>query len=174
VTVDIGTGDGKAVLRWARAEPRRLVIGVDANAAGMRPSARRASHVPNAAFAVAAAEALPPDLDGIADRVTVQFPWGSLLRGILSADGAVLANLARVAAPGATLTILWSLVARDRGTIGPVPARPDETGYTAAGFDIRELGVASVSDVGSCGSTWAKRLRAGADRPVTLLRAVRR
>jgi hypothetical protein len=38
--------------------------------------------------------------------VTVQFPWGSLLRGVLGVDGPVLENLVRIAAPGATLTVL--------------------------------------------------------------------
>jgi hypothetical protein len=42
------------------------------------------------------------------------------------------------------------------------------------GFDVHELRQASAEEVASTGSTWAKRLRAGIDRPVTLLRAVRR
>jgi 16S rRNA (adenine(1408)-N(1))-methyltransferase len=173
--VDVGTGDGNAVLRWARSEADRLFIGVDANAAGMRRSARRAKGISNAAFVVAAAEALPDDLAGVADRVTVQFPWGSLLRGILSADGPVLDNLARISAPGATFTVLWSVADRDLPAIGPrVPPQPREDLLAAAGFDLFELRPATASELRSSGSTWAKRLRAGVDRPVTLLRAVRR
>ena len=62
MSLDVGTGDGKAVLRWAGADPNRLFIGVDANAAGMRRSSQRAKGIANAAFVVAAAESLPDDL----------------------------------------------------------------------------------------------------------------
>ena len=104
----------------------------------------------------------------------MQFPWGSLLHGILSAEGPVVANLARIAAPGATLTVLWSVVDRDRAAIGPTPARPAAERLAEVGFDVRELRPPSAEEVASTGSTWAKRLRAGTDRPVTMLRADRR
>ena len=162
-------------MRWARADPDRLVVGIDANAAGMRGSARRAKSLPNAAFVVAAAESLPDDLAGVADRVTVQFPWGSLLRGILCGDGPVVANLARIAAPGATLTVVWSVADRDRAAVGSdLPPVPSEKRFAQAGFDVHELRPASALEGASTGSTWAKRLRAGVDRPVFVLHAVRR
>jgi 16S rRNA (adenine(1408)-N(1))-methyltransferase len=150
------------------------VIGVDANAAGMRAAARRAAALPNVAFAVAAAESLPEDLAAVADRVTVQFPWGSLLRGILCGEGPVLANLARIASPGATLRLLWSVTDRDRAALGPMPASPAEQPFAAAGFEVRDLRPAIVSEIDAAGSSWAKRLRAGVDRPAMLLSAVRR
>jgi 16S rRNA (adenine(1408)-N(1))-methyltransferase len=178
VTVDVGTGDGKAVLRWARDDPGRLFIGVDANAAGMAASARRADRrkngLQNAVFVLAAAESLPIDLGAAADRVTVQFPWGSLLRGILGAEGPVLANLALITKPRGLLTVVWSIVDRDRAGIGAMLAQPAETWFAAAGFDIVDIRPATVDEVAATGSTWAKRLGAGLDRPVTLLHAVRR
>jgi len=62
VAIDLGTGDGRHVLRAAAARPHRLVIGLDANAAGMAEASRRAARrraLPNALFAVAAAEHPP-------------------------------------------------------------------------------------------------------------------
>jgi 16S rRNA (adenine(1408)-N(1))-methyltransferase len=62
VALDLGTGDGRHVLAAASARPDTLVIGVDANAAGMAESSRRAARrdaVPNALFAAAAAEHPP-------------------------------------------------------------------------------------------------------------------
>jgi 16S rRNA (adenine(1408)-N(1))-methyltransferase len=62
VAIDLGTGDGRHVLAAASARPDTLVIGVDANAAGMAESSRKAARreaVPNALFAVAAAEHPP-------------------------------------------------------------------------------------------------------------------
>jgi 16S rRNA (adenine(1408)-N(1))-methyltransferase len=62
VALDLGTGDGRHVLAAARARPDTLVIGVDANAAGMAEASRRAARrgaLPNALFAVVAAEHPP-------------------------------------------------------------------------------------------------------------------
>ncbi len=93
--VDLGTGDGRWVLAAAAADPNALVIGVDANADAMAEASRRAAGparrggVSNALFVVASAEALPPELDGVADLVTIHLPWGSLLRGALALDEAV-------------------------------------------------------------------------------------
>jgi 16S rRNA (adenine(1408)-N(1))-methyltransferase len=62
VTLDLGTGDGSHVLATAAQRLDTLVIGVDANAAGMAEASRRAARgdaLPNALFAVAAAEHPP-------------------------------------------------------------------------------------------------------------------
>jgi 16S rRNA (adenine(1408)-N(1))-methyltransferase len=62
VAIDLGTGDGRHVLAVAAARPETLVIGLDANAAGMAEASRRAARkgaLPNALFAVAAAEHPP-------------------------------------------------------------------------------------------------------------------
>jgi len=62
VAIDLGTGDGRFVLAAAAARPETLVIGLDASAAGMAESSRRAARrnaLPNAVFAVAAAEHPP-------------------------------------------------------------------------------------------------------------------
>jgi 16S rRNA (adenine(1408)-N(1))-methyltransferase len=58
VVIDLGTGDGRSVLARARAAPETLVVGVDANAAGMARAARRGGPA-NALFVVAAAEHPP-------------------------------------------------------------------------------------------------------------------
>jgi 16S rRNA (adenine(1408)-N(1))-methyltransferase len=68
------------VLAAAAAQPDRLVIGIDANAAAMVPASRRAAAkperggLPNALFVVAAAEALPVELTGVANLLTAYFP----------------------------------------------------------------------------------------------------
>ena len=57
---------------------------------------------------------LPAGLTGLADLVTVRFPWGSLLRGVLGVDTGVAASIARLVAPGGHLELTLSLVERDR------------------------------------------------------------
>jgi 16S rRNA (adenine(1408)-N(1))-methyltransferase len=108
-------------------------------------------------------------LDGVAGPLTVNFPWGSLLRGVLGHDHAVLAGLARLLAPGAQATVLASVVPRDG-----VPALPPVAelagAYARHGLELAEARPATAEEVAASGSSWAKRLRAGEARPVTLLR----
>jgi 16S rRNA (adenine(1408)-N(1))-methyltransferase len=65
VTVDLGCGDGRAVLAAAAARSDRLVVGVDANAAAMAEASRRAARkpahggLPNPLFMVAAPRRCP-------------------------------------------------------------------------------------------------------------------
>jgi len=169
------------VLATAAAQPDRLVVGVDANAAGMATASRRAAAkparggLPNAVFVVAAAEALPPELDGVADLVTGHFPWGSLLRGLLHADPAVMAGLTRVMRPGAILAMLLSTTARDRGAgVVPIQAATLQAlakSYATWGLAVTEARPATAADVAAAHSTWGKRLGAGGRRPAWLLRA---
>ena len=116
--LDLGTGDGRAVIVEATADPRALVIGIDADARTMAERSRRAAAAsakgghPNAVFLASGVELLPPELDGIADRVTVRFPWGSLLRGAIGADPAVSASIARLVSPVGTLELAVSMTSR--------------------------------------------------------------
>jgi 16S rRNA (adenine(1408)-N(1))-methyltransferase len=155
------------------------VIGVDADASSMRTAARKAlakkTALPNALFVVASADALPAELDGIADEVTIHFPWGSLLRGVLRAEPWLLEGLARLCAPRALITALVSVTARDHGADAMLPADPwsISPAYERAGIPLREVRLATSEEVAASRSSWAKRLRAPAARPVTLLRAER-
>ena len=171
------------MLAAAAAEPERLVVGVDASAAAMVEASRKAARrperggLPNALFVAAAAEALPRELDGLADLVTVHFPWGSLLRGLLAADPAVMAGLAQVMAPGAGLSVLVSSTGRDRGAgVGTITERALAglaTGYGRHGLAVTGLRPATAADVAASRSTWGKRLGAGVRRPAWLLEACR-
>jgi len=74
----------------------------------MAASANRARRekLTNALFVVASIEAMPVELDGIADRITVLFPWGSLLECISRPEPSTLAALARIARGDATLDVV--------------------------------------------------------------------
>src|SRR4029450_3132917 len=162
----------------AAAQSDQLVIGVDASAAAMATASRRASATarrggpPNALFVVATVEALPAELDGVADLVTVHFPWGSLLRGLLGADPATMTGLTRVLRPGATLQLLVSSTVRDHGVgVAPIQAATLHAlaaSYATWGLAVTKRGPAPVADVTAAHSTWGKRLGAGTRRPAWL------
>jgi 16S rRNA (adenine(1408)-N(1))-methyltransferase len=174
--VDLGTGDGRSVLHTARRDPDAFVIGVDADAASMRETSRKAARspdkggVPNAMFVVGSIGSLPDELDAVADDVRVTFPWGSLLRGVLGVDPTVLGGIARVAKVGAEIHALVSVTERDG--LG-LSARVDPSVYDAHGLRLIESRPARESEIAATNSSWAKRLRAGVARPVTLVRSVR-
>jgi 16S rRNA (adenine(1408)-N(1))-methyltransferase len=169
------------VLAAAAERADRLVVGVDANAAAMATASRRAAApprrggLPNALFVVAAVESLPRELDGVADVVTVQFPWGSLLRGLLDATPQVMTGLTRVMRPGATLSMLVSSTVRDRGAgLAPVQERTLDAladAYRRHGLTVTGARPATAADVAAARSTWGKRLGAARRRPAWLLRA---
>jgi len=79
------------VRRSAERERDVLFAGVDATAENLRDASRRAGE--NAVFGRLALEEAPGELAGFADRLTVLFPWGSLLRALTGGDAAALARL---------------------------------------------------------------------------------
>ncbi len=164
------------MLHAARRDPAVLVIGIDADAASMRAASRRAARrpekggLPNAMFVVGSVGSLPEELDALADDVRVTFPWGSLLRGVLGADPAVLDGIARVAKTGAEVRALVSVTERDG--LGP-SAWVDPHVYDEHGLRLIEARPATQDEISGTNSAWAKRFRAGIDRPVTLVRSVR-
>ena len=179
--IDIGTGDGRAALAAAQAEPSALVVGLDADAGAMSEVSRRAARPPrkggrpNLLFAVAAAESPPAELHGLADEVRILFPWGSLLRGVLGRDGAVAGGLAALAKPGAQLVAVVSVTPTDRvpGVATLDRAALDEVAARLrdAGFVLVEAGPMTADEVRATHSTWGRRLLAGdSHRPVWRVR----
>jgi 16S rRNA (adenine(1408)-N(1))-methyltransferase len=171
--MDLGTGDGRAVLAAAAADPRALVLGIDADAASMAKASRRAARPerkggrPNALFLAAGVEALDPVLDGCADLLCVTLPWGSLLRGALGVEEAqaVTRAIARLPKPAGRVEILLSVTPRD-GIAGlPCLDEPAIAGlaerYVTYGLSLVEGRSATADELRASGSTWAKRLLAG-------------
>ena len=61
--------------------------------------------LPNALYVVANAQALPCEMHELASHVTINFPWGSLLSGLLTGDPALLDSLIAIARQGALLDV---------------------------------------------------------------------
>jgi len=121
-------------------------------------------------FVVSRIEDAPRELDGAADEITMNFPWGSLLRGLVFADASVLAPLARIARPGANIDVLLSVGERDRSS-GVGPHDSDAFGgrcaaFASAGLTVERNSVAALS--AHAHTTWGKRL--AATRHVRIIR----
>jgi 16S rRNA (adenine(1408)-N(1))-methyltransferase len=172
--MDLGTGDGRAVLARAAAKPDTLVVGLDASASAMADASRRASRarLSNAIFVAADALSLPDALASFADELTVTLPWGSLLHAATAADP----RLIRLLKPGGRLELLLSASAADQATgLANLDPRSLAAAYRAAGVVDVRVRPATIDDVRGAGSSWGKRLlqggRGGRDRQLWLLSA---
>jgi 16S rRNA (adenine(1408)-N(1))-methyltransferase len=183
--VDIGTGDGRFVYQRARANPDKFYVGIDVNPAPLEKVSEKAHRkpakggAPNVLFVQAPIGELPAELNGTADEVHIHFPWGSLLSAIWGGDETTLAGIRRICARDALLEVVIGLdPERDRSELG----RLGLTGlseehsrdrlarcYTAAGFDICEMGMISPGDWPCLDTTWAKRLRVSRSRQLFYL-----
>jgi 16S rRNA (adenine(1408)-N(1))-methyltransferase len=170
------------VLRRARRSPEEAFLGLDADASRMREASQRAARtpqkggLPNAWFGVAAAEALPRELDGLVHELTVLLPWGSLLRGVLDVEPWFLAGARRLLRPGAELRMLLSVTPRDGLAIAQLDERALTRlvhAYEAACWLVVEAHQATAQDVVASGSSWARRLGIPDRRAAAVLRLLR-
>ncbi|MCD6497870.1 MAG: hypothetical protein J7M25_06125 [Deltaproteobacteria bacterium] len=110
--IDLGCGDAKFTFRTAIQHPDILVLGLDAAREPMVPQAVRARRspkkggAPNLILAAAAVEDLPDMLRHRAETVSINFPWGSLLRAIVMAEQPILASICQLLRPAGSLDIL--------------------------------------------------------------------
>ena len=183
--IDIGTGDGLFVYESARQNPKKFYIGIDASTRPLEKISEKIHRKPakggltNVLFLQAAVEDLPPELDGVADEVHVHFPWGSLLKGVLTGDERVLGNLRRICAADALLEVVVALdperdaAELERLDIPPLSPELIESvlapRYQKAGFAINEKGLLPASEWTSLHTSWARRLKGSANRSLTYL-----
>ena len=88
--LDLGTGDGAAVLLAARSKACDLAIGVDAEASRLQEASRRARKHgwSNTLFLAGDATEALELLRGRIDELRITLPWGSLLRPVLEGEPA--------------------------------------------------------------------------------------
>ena len=189
VWVDLGTGDGKFVLRCARAARDVLVVGIDLLAEQMAESASRAERkparggVPNARFVTADATEPPAELAGRASLVTVNYPWGSLLRAVGEPDVATLSEIAGLLAPGGRLVALLNASAAEDNAyaekleLPPLDGEHVRTrlvpGWEAAGLSSVAARPLAPGERPPHRTSWGQRLVRGSGRETLLVSAVR-
>ncbi len=176
--LDVGTGDGKHPMHLARAHPDRLVVGLDAAKDNLRKAATRAAAnpkrggLPNLLYVWAAAEQLPPELRGVTE-LHVLMPWGSLLRGVLGSDPAMLRGLAAACEPGARFLITLNLHAW-RPAVPEVGEHPEPTPdsaveglgplLAAAGWRLDAAEYLDAEAISALATSWTRRLNSSREQ----------
>ena len=91
IMLDLGTGGGRYVYSLAERNPDHFIIGVDSCRENLHEHSR--AKLPNMLFIIANAQHLPCELNGLISHITINFPWGSLLEGLLIGDSSLLCGL---------------------------------------------------------------------------------
>lgn len=173
ILLDIGTGDGRFVQAMAKMQPKSVVIGVDACRENLVAVSRNTPE--NALFVIANAESLPHELNGIAQHLTINFPWGSLLEGLLNNESNLLNGLRRVMQPKAKLEIrLNSSALAQAGWRLEAGAEQVQAVLLNNDFAMKEARLMLAEELASFPTTWAKRLAYGRDARAAYLRGTKR
>ncbi len=160
--IDLGTGDGRFALDFAMRNPDWFVIGLDACRENLREHSRSAQR--NLLFAICEAQSLPWELTGMASRLTINFPWGSLLSALLSGESALMRGLASISNPQASLEIrLNGGALAEAGVALDAGTKYVRDRLMQAGWLMEPPQSISVAVLRNLPSTWARRLAFGRD-----------
>ncbi len=173
VLVDIGTGDGRYVLHEAGLRPGWLAIGLDASRDRLRDASRKAP--PNALFLIGNALDLPEELVGVSSRVTINFPWGSLLSGLLDPAYGLITGLRSIARPDAAMELRLNEGALHEHGCG-FEDGVERIGHnlSVVGFVVGSKRSMDAAELRRFPTTWARKLGYGRGTRVSYLRACRR
>jgi len=162
IVLDLGTGDGRYVHTLAGMNPHWFIIGVDA----CRENLREYSHanLPNMLFAIASAQDLPNELDGLVSHVTINFPWGSLLESLLAGDSKLMYGLEAVSRSVISIDIRLNGGALvEAGTTLEIGADQIYNNMLQAGWQVKVPVRMNAQALRAFPSTWARRLAFGRD-----------
>jgi hypothetical protein len=157
VWLDLGTGDGRYVQYVAQTHPTYFVIGVDACRENLQQVSRKLPA--NALCLIANVGNLPGELAGMASIITINFPWGSLLTGLLDRHSAIIANLQRMAQPETRLEIwLNNNALRQEGWSLADGGAAVRQALALNGFAVETLQELNETTLRRYPTTWAKRI----------------
>ncbi len=176
--IDLGTGDGRFIYTNAQLTPQILFVGVDTLANLMEEYSYKADRkkLDNAVFILGSADKFIEGVSKYADFIYVNLPWGSLLKFVISADELFLANIYRLLkAKGRLIINLGYTQEVEQKEIDKLQLPPLSEEfikntlakkYEIYGFKLVSLKELKKEEISEIGTTWAKRLKFGKDRPV--------
>ncbi len=185
VTIDLGTGDGRFVYQNALTNPSNFYIGIDPAAGQMEEYSKKSlkRKLENALYVVVSIEHLDTDLNGLADELYVNLPWGSLLAFLMSGDADTYIKISKLLKKGGTLNIILGYSKE---------SEPGETqrlgleeineeiikdkvisGFEKVGLENTKLELLETAKLKDFKTTWAKKLTFGKSRPLYFMSFLR-
>lgn len=162
IVLDLGTGDGRYVHCLAERNPSWFVIGVDSCRENLHVHSR--TKLPNMLFVIASAQDLPRELNGLISHITINFPWGSLLDGLLSSDSMLMRGLESISRSAASLDVCLN-----GGALAEVGQSLENGTHRIydnlmrSGWQVNTPGLMNAHALRTFPSTWARRLAFGRD-----------
>jgi 16S rRNA (adenine(1408)-N(1))-methyltransferase len=178
VEIDLGTGDGRYIYENAKTNPDTLLIGVDTLGKVMEAYSSKAQRekLTNAYFVVGHAEKFLTEFSNAANKIVINFPWGSLLGLCINPSKNFILELKRVLKPNGTVEMIFGYSAeleQQEVTRLNLPEITKEMlanqvvpKYLKEGFELMEITELFKDDLATTKSSWGKKLRFGKDRPV--------
>ncbi len=181
VHVDIGTGDGRFIYKNALKNPETFYIGVDPSQKQLELYSKKVlkNKLNNVLFVVGSIELFPDELYGIASKITIILPWGSLLGAVVSADEYLLNILKKTLKQNGSMQMLFGYSQE---------IEPTETSrlelenldinyinsillpkYEVNGFNCVQVKELDKRDLKHFESTWSRKLVFGQNRPMFLV-----
>lgn len=112
IHMDLGTGDGLFAWRLARECPNIFVAGIDADRNSLAEASARSikkparGGAPNARFlCMNVLDDLPEEFQNVADTVSINFPWGSLLYAVALPQEQYVEKFAKLVKEGGKLDL---------------------------------------------------------------------
>jgi len=159
VHLDLGTGDGAFALPLARSCPETGVLGLDTCLDNLAKPARRGRD--NLRFLTGDATESPAWLWGRATALSMNLPYGSLLRALIGAGPAPRDRIRALGRPDARISTRIYALAKQ------VPGIPLELARERLAQAFGSVDVMQAAALRTPPGTWAKRI--GYGRPSTLL-----
>ncbi len=178
ILLDIGAGDGKGSLRYARAHPETLVIAIDSSFDALTSTSKKSEKKPsrggveNLMCLYGNIRESHKVLRGVADHVRVILPWGDLLAGIAQVDPHLLVPLADCGKTGAEFACVINAEIWNKnlpanfahlGQITPEFFISRHSDFIKCGIDIKESHLMSIFEIEDLDTTWAIKLMLSRD-----------
>lgn len=186
--VDLGCGDGKQIYEIARNNPSYFCIGIDPNFKGLEDISKKTYKKPekgglnNLLFIHSGVETLPSELGGIANEIQINFPWGSLLQGVVLAEESVLKNIISLAKNDARFLLYTTYNDKFEEQYRKERELPEltldyietqmKTSFLEHGIKLTEARLLDDDEKTSLTSTWAKKILATRNRDVFLIQGI--
>lgn len=176
VAIDLGTGDGNYVYGEALKNPDTLYIGIDPSAKQMQVFSKKAlrKKLENILFVIGSIEVFPNDFDIKADKVTVNFPWGSLMEKIVRCEDDTVLFFKKLLKPGGKLEFIFGYSEDLEPTETSRLELPEiNEGYVEqniipkfekSGFKLTGFAQLSHEEIKNTQTTWSKKLAFNKER----------
>jgi len=188
VVIDIGCGDGKLTYKMAEADPSHFFIGVDPDFKNLEKISRKIAKKPakggldNILFLHGSVERLPEELENIASEIQVNFPWGTLLEGLIVPNEEVLKNIRMIAKDNCRFMFMTTYSEDFESSYKNKRNLPELSvdyfqndlarTYAHNGFKILEVRIIDEDEKMQIESSWGKRILRERDRDIYVVSGV--